>query len=124
MKETEDDLIARIPAAKANYATGKLEDFTAFFAYIRHHSRDFSVLLQYGRANFIDRLMRTVMEHFPEMLSENKNPFQIHLGYVFAISGVVGIMSEWIQNDFPMSDQEFAEYALKMCLRANDFPAE
>jgi hypothetical protein len=40
-------------------------------------------------------------------------------GYIYATSGVIGLMREWISGGFPLENRAFAELILRMSFRAN-----
>jgi len=125
--EIENDLINQLPAAKPIDGHPDLngtlvEEFTLFFTYVRKHARDFDVLLQTGRIEFSERIMRTVMDRFPQQQGKNQNKIITRWGYLYAMNGVIGILRDWIREDFPVPDCVFAKLALEMCFRANDFP--
>lgn len=127
LKEIEDDVIGWMPASdisKMSIELDKhlLEDSTAFFRYIRDHARDFSILLQVGDVHFSERLMQAAMERFPKPMKETQNPLLTRWGFVYAANGVIGLMQEWIKNDFPLSDREFAELVLQMSVSVNNAP--
>ena len=127
LKEIENDVIEKIPVADAkgrriDLDQSLIEDFTLFFGYVRKHARDFNVLLQTGDVHFSERLMEAVMQRFPKPGQEAAYPLLARWGYIYAPSGVIGLMREWINGGFPLEDRAFAELVLQMSFRANDAP--
>ncbi len=127
LKEIEDDVIDKIPDSDLSKKSIELdrhiiEDFTMFFKYVRDHSRDFSILLQVGDMHFSESLMQAVMERFPKPMKETNNPLLTRWGFMYATNGVIGLMQEWIKEDFPLSNQAFAELVLQMSVFANNAP--
>ncbi len=127
LKEIENDVIEKIPAADANghridLNQRLIEDFTLFFGYVRKHARDFNILLQTGDVHFSERLMGAVMQCFPNPVQEAADPLLTRWGYIYATSGVIGLMREWISGGFPLEDRAFAELVLQMSFSANEAP--
>lgn len=127
LKEIEDDVIDKIPDSDLSKKSIELdrhiiEDFTMFFKYVRDHARDFSILLQVGDMHFSESLMEAVMERFPKPMKETNNPLLTRWGFMYATNGVIGLMQEWIKEDFPLSNQAFAELVLQMSVFANNAP--
>ena len=127
LEETENDILRQLPetAGRDGPVVGlterMIEDFTVFFSYVRHHARDFSILLEIGDIHFSDALMEEVMQRFPGPAEKRKTPLMSRWGYIYATSGVIGLMRDWISRGFPVGDREFAATVLEMSFRANSF---
>ena len=127
LKEIENDVIEKIPVADAKRQRIGLdqrliEDFTQFFSYVRKNARVFNILLQTGGVHFSECLTGAVMQRFPKLGQEVTNPLLTQWVYIYAISGVISMMREWIRGGFPLEDRAFAELALQMSFSANDAP--
>ena len=127
LKEIEDDIIGQLPEAKpiedcADLDKQLIEEFTLFFGYVRKHARDFFILLQSGDTQFRERLIGTIMSRFRRESAEAVDLLMSRWSYIYCLNGTFGMMRDWISQDFPMSDREFAELVLLMGFRASGFP--
>ena len=50
------------------------------------------------------------------------DPLMRRWSYIYCRNGTFGMMRDWISQDFPMGDREFAELVLLMGFRASGFP--
>jgi AcrR family transcriptional regulator len=121
LDEMENEIIEKIPTQeKLGRTTVKVvaERFTVFFDYVKENKKTFSILLNENSRGFANKMMTFVVEHFsPNGMSE-ADP-ELRYGYIFAMNGVIGIMKEWIKEDFPFTPAKFAELAIKMSVRSN-----
>lgn len=121
--EIEIDFIDQIPGsskgAKIENDKDSLYRFTEFFEYVKQHARDFNVLLLRADNAIFCRMMLDKI--FSQYSPTNSSRIQgkDRYGYIFAMNGVLGIMREWIADDFPMSTEEFASFALNLCFNSN-----
>ena len=127
LKEIEDDIIRQLPEAKpivdcADLDRQLIEEFTLFFGYVRKHARDFFILLQSGDIHFREHLIDTIMSRFRRETTAAIDPLMRRWSYIYCLNGTFGMMKDWISQDFPMSDPEFAELVLLMGFRASGFP--
>ena len=127
LKEIEDDIIGQLPEAKpiedcADLDKRLIEDFTLFFGYVRKHARDFFILLQSGDSHFREHLIDTIMRRFRRATTETIDPLMSRWSYIYCLNGTFGMMKDWISQDFPIGDREFAELVLLMGFRASGFP--
>ena len=102
LKEIEDTMLQRIPKPAKDFTDANtkeyLEELVVFFEYIKKHHDTFAVL----STDIV------------------KQSFYSKLGYVFSVNGVIGMIKEWIENDFPITSREFADTALQMSMHANE----
>ena len=124
LREIEDGVLEKIPAPTKEFTFENRKEFagelTAFFEYIKKHSATFAVLISNtDESDFNYRLLEAL---FDKMIIKDiiDKSFYSRLGYVFSVNGAVGMIKEWIENDFPISAKEFAQMALDMCINAND----
>ena len=127
LKEIADDIIGQLPEAKpiedcADLDKQLIEDFTLFFGYVRRHARDFFILLQSDDIHFRERLIDTIMSRFRRESVKTINPLMSRWSYIYCLNGTFGMMRDWISQEFPMGDREFAELVLLMGFRASGFP--
>ena len=119
--EIEDDLLDCIPYPQ--YITGALSDNEQYIAllektfdYIHENKKYFSIVfVHFENTNFQKRIAQTILDRYKSIAISNK------YGFVFCINGVVGLIKEWIIDDFPMSSREFAKIVLQLCVKATDF---
>jgi AcrR family transcriptional regulator len=127
MDEIRGDILDQIPTPGdvkvLSEDDAELQDnFTAFFSYVHEHARDFSVLFRSGGMGFTDQLTSAILERFHGPAEQDRSSgLTVRWGYIFAVNGVIGVMRDWIESGFPMSDEQFAHVVLKMSFHANDF---
>ncbi|MCI2062403.1 MAG: TetR/AcrR family transcriptional regulator [Eubacteriaceae bacterium] len=91
-----------------------LDTLERFFNYIRENQRLFRILLlQSDSKSFNNLLIDTVLKKF-HANEAAKNPTLRRYGYVYAVNGVIGMLSTWLEEDFPISSRQFAEIAYNM----------
>lgn len=124
LDDIEDQMINKIPKPSKAFTASTTKEYQAeledFFSYIKKHRETFSVLLSNAETGkFRQRLVDTF---FDVMLTQDilKQSFSSRLGYIFCVNGVIGMLKEWIDQDFPMDTATFARIALQMSLHAND----
>lgn len=122
MTEIENDVLAQIPVSPETITGDSDTRFLAaledFFDYVKENERLFRILiLQRDNSSFNLRLVNAVMEKYEAPLRAS-NIAPSRYAYIFCVSGVVGIMKEWIGNQFPVSSGEFAQMALRMCIQS------
>lgn len=89
-----------------------------FFNYVRESERLFRVLIiQRDSSSFNHRLVNSVMERYRNSSDTGDKLFDRY-AYVYCVSGVIGIMKEWINGRFPISARDFAQIALQMSAKA------
>lgn len=125
LREIENDLIEQMPRAAEETSDYKLDrqmldDFTAFFSYVRTHSGDFDILLRNGNTDFSERILSAAMKHFPRQDTGEEASLKNRWGYIYAMNGVIGLLRDWIRSGFPVDDRRFAESVLRMSISAYD----
>ena len=75
------------------------------------------LFLQSDSRAFNRRLMEKVFEKYRAQ-SSIKDPLLAEYEYVFIVSGVIGLLGAWIEEDFPISVEKFSETVLKLALMA------
>ena len=122
LTEIENDVLCQLPASPDANVKEDQEQFLAalegFFDYVVENERLFRILIvQRDNSSFNLRLINTVMEKYCKAL-EPKGDVPDRYAYIYCVSGVIGIMKEWIGSGFPISAREFAKIALQMCVKA------
>ena len=124
LRDIEEDALEQIPAlqeTKEYYTANELLDiFEEYFQYLKEHQPLFRLLIaRSGSDDFNRRLVTAILKKYKKPCMA-ENPLLVRYGSVFSISGVVGILKSWIEEDFPVSPRKFSEIALKMSLQATD----
>lgn len=109
VKEIEDDILKQLPNITALPTNKKayLEILEDFFFYVKENYRIFKILIiQNNNSEFSKRLIETVIKNYP---CYNNNKVIEKYNYIYCISGVIGLIKEWISSDFNISVSEFSE---------------
>ena len=122
MSEIEDDVLDMLPTSTDGSMDYSDEQFISelekFFDCVKENERMFRILvLQRDNHSFNMKLIDCVMEQFAVVLKPSKE-VPDRLAYIYCTSGVIGLMREWIRNDFDISSREFAKIALQLCSKA------
>ena len=122
-QDIENDLLEQIPVlSDLPEAITSDRQFVAvlerFFSYIQENQRMFRILiLQSDNRAFSRRLIETVLEKYP-VETPAKNPRLAQYTYIFIVSGVIGLLGRWIEEDFPIRPEKLAELVLRMATMA------
>ncbi|MDE5990248.1 MAG: TetR/AcrR family transcriptional regulator C-terminal domain-containing protein [Clostridia bacterium] len=124
--EIEDDLLDCIPYPQN--VSGTLSESEQYinllektFDYIHENKKYFSIVfVHFENTNFQKRIAQTILERYKSIAISN-NTLLTKYGFVFCINGVVGLIKEWIVDDFPISSRELAKIILQLCVKATDF---
>lgn len=126
VKEIEDEILDQIPYPALSEGTlSQKEQYIDLikdtFEYIKVNKNQFILLLyQLDSNDFKKRLISSILDKY-KSLSISDNSLISKYGYMFCINGVVGLLSEWIKDNFPISSAELAQIAFHMSLQATDF---
>ena len=96
IKEIEDDVLAQIPK-------------TIFL----------TLMAKLDNNRFKKRIISTVLEGYKKFPLNNDGILSKY-SYLFCINGIIGLLIEWINDDFPISSKALADFALQMSYRATD----
>lgn len=125
IKEIEDDLIAQIPSVSGLEAITDVNEFIKpleqTFDYVRDNKNVIITLLsRFDNNSFKKKIIATVLDNYKN-LPINDDSILSKYGYLYCINGVIGLLREWIIDNFPLSSREFAELTLKMSMGATSF---
>lgn len=126
VKEIEDEILNQIPYPDlSDGALSKKEQYLELlqgtFEYIKENKKQFILLLsQLDNSDFKKRIVSTVLEKY-KTLTISDNSLLSKYGYMYCINGVVGLLREWIKDNFPISSGELAKLAFEMSVKATDF---
>ena len=120
--EIEDDVLNNLPVFPDSGSIEPDDRFLStleeFFNYVCENERLFRVLIvQRDSSSFNHRLVNSVMERYRNA-SDTGDKLLDRYAYVYCVSGVIGIMKEWINGHFPISTRDFAQIALQMSAKA------
>jgi AcrR family transcriptional regulator len=126
VREIEDDLLDCIPYPE-NIAGG-LSDSEQFicllektFEYIKDNKKYFNIVfVHFENTGFQKRIAQTILERYKSIAFSNDTLITKY-GFVFCINGSVGMIKEWISDDFPISSRSLAQTVLQMCVKATSF---
>ncbi len=123
LSEIESDILDRIPnpvdmpdlSSYNDRFLGLLEDC---FNYIRENKKLFSILsTKLDNGSFNKRLIDTVLKNYRQQNLLSGTPFDKYI-YIYCINGVMGLLREWLDEDFPINARQMAEIAYKMSIQA------
>lgn len=122
MLEIEDEILERVTIYSDHfneYSDEKmLEVFEEFFDYVKDNSKVFRVfVVKYNNSSFNRRMLDTIMEKYKMSLEYNEE-LPVKYTYVYSVSGVIGIMGEWIDSNFAIASGELAKIVWQMCVKA------
>lgn len=123
IKEIEDDLLDRIPyPSEALDSLSKKEQYLDLlegtFEYIRENKKTFTVLLsRLDNDSFKKKIIGTVLDRYKAITLAKNDTFSKY-GYLFCINGIVGMLTEWIKDNFPFSSRDLAILAFNMSVQA------
>ena len=118
MAEIENDILNNLPVLQdeqTNYGDEPfLHVLEKFFAYVKKEEKLFKILIiQRENSNFNQKLVDIVMSKYPLTL-KNSNALKAKYAYTYCVNGVVGILKEWMNNNFPISTREFSKMVIEL----------
>ncbi len=118
LREIEDEVITHIPVSPSFPAVKLdmrfLDMLEHFFEYVKENKKLFKVLIvEANNSKFNERLVAAAMERYHIKVDE-ADPIMSRYKYIYRISGVVGLMKEWINADFPVDSRSFARLVFRM----------
>ena len=124
-REMERDILEQVPVLidlpdELSSDERLVDALERFFSYIRANAQMFRVLLlQADNRDFTRRLIDAVLKkyhvnppHFPTFESE--------CGYIFVVTGAIGLMGAWLEENFPVSDRELASIVFALSASADE----
>ena len=122
MVEIENEVLEHVTVYADNFNdyTDKrmVEVFEEFFNYVRENEKVFRVLMICrDNSSFNRRMLDTIMEKY-KMSIEWNGELPEKYTYIYSVSGVIGIMGEWIDSGFSISSKKLARMVLQMCVKA------
>lgn len=125
LKDIEDDTIAHIPVVdelpqRDSDNSEFLSKLVDFFTYVRQNERLFRILIvKSDSSSFNRRLVNEIMQKYVRA-GDDRDARLVQYGYIYVVSGVIGMLREWITNDFPLNVKSFSRLVLETSIRAYD----
>ena len=125
IEEIEDELISQIPNVTGMKVITDVKEYIKAlektFDYVLDNKNVFITLMaRLDNNGFKKKIIATVLEDYKE-LSINEDSLISKYGYLYCINGVIGLLNEWVNDNFPISSHELAELTLKMSMGATNF---
>ncbi|MDE6471443.1 MAG: TetR family transcriptional regulator C-terminal domain-containing protein [Clostridia bacterium] len=125
IKDIEDDVISQIPNVTGLEPISNDKEFVNIlektFDYVKDNNNVFITLLARLDSNkFKKRLISSILEKYKN-LPVNTDSILSKYGYLYCINGVIGLLKEWIEDNFPISSRDLAELTLRMSMGATNF---
>ena len=122
MLEIEDEVLEYVTIYAENFNDYSdkrmLEIFEEFFDYVKENAKVFRVLVvRHDNRSFNRRMLDTIMEKY-KMSLEYRADMPTKYTYIYSVSGVIGIMGEWIDSGFSIPSGKLAEMVWQMCVKA------
>ena len=113
LREMEQDFIAQIPlppaSMDASSKTRFLSSNSAFFDFIKENEKAFRILLsRMEDGSFILRLVELICDRNLVGV-EDSDALRTRFLRLYIANGAIGMLWEWINQEFPISSQEFAK---------------
>lgn len=122
LSEIEAEALEQIPVniepEEIGYEGDFLTKLEIFFSYIQSNEKIYRILMsQSGERDFNNKLVSFILEHYKNsaIISDK---LLAKYGCIYCISGVIGLVKEWIQDGFPISAKQFAKLVLQMSIQA------
>ena len=113
LKEIEQDFLDRIPAPPQildqQNQKALLAATTEFFDFIKDNKNTFQILFSESSGNsFTAKLVDFLCDGYVPV-SDDTDALSSRFASIYIANGTVGMMREWVKEDFPVSSQTIAE---------------
>ena len=124
-KEIEDDVLAQIPYFPQVNTVTNINQFITLlentFEYIKMNKIVFVTLLsRLDNNSFKKRIIGAVLEGY-KASPINEDSVLSKYGYIYCINGIIALLIEWINDNFPITSKALADIALQMSIKATSF---
>ncbi|MDE7454088.1 MAG: TetR family transcriptional regulator C-terminal domain-containing protein [Clostridia bacterium] len=122
LTEIETEVLEQIPVnvnpEDIDYEGNFLDKLEIFFNYIQSNEKIFRILMiKSGEHGFNTKVTSFILEHYKNATLID-NELLSRYGCIYCISGVIGMVKEWIQDRFPINYKQFAKLVLQMSIQA------
>ncbi len=123
LEELENELFAKMPEltdmANVENDSVFIKQNTDFFDFIKKNSRVFKILLIDSESSgFYRKFIGKVLEKY-DYIERSGEDQSDRYRRVFIANGAVGMMCQWIEDDFSISSSEFIRLMLDVAKRRN-----
>ena len=113
LREIEQDYLDRIPAPPKTLDTQNQQELlaatTAFFDYIQNNKETIRILFRKSASNdFSERMVEFLLNGYVPV-DENMDEMTSRFTQLYIANGTVGMLREWVNADFPVSNEKMAE---------------
>ncbi len=116
ISDIEDDIISRFPVIEGYDKDFRLA-IRSIFAFIKENSELITIMVVKRRDDsFMEKIIKTALTRY-EHLSTESNEERMRLNYIFCVSGIIGIIREWISSDFELSIDAFTDIVLSLAVK-------
>lgn len=116
ISDIEDDIISRFPVIEGYDNDFRLA-IRSIFAFIKDNSELITIMVVKRRDDsFMEKIIKTALTRY-EHLSTESNEERIRMNYIFCVSGIIGIIREWISSDFELSIDAFTDIVLSLAVK-------
>lgn len=116
ISDIEDDIISRFPVIDGYDKDFRLA-IRSIFAFIKDNSELITIMVVKRRDDsFMEKIIKTALTRY-EHLSTESNEERMRLNYIFCVSGIIGIIREWISSDFELSIDAFTDIVLSLAVK-------
>ena len=110
LKEIEQDYLDQIPRVPSGLPREQvLKESTAFFDFVKQNGKTFRILLgESTGSGFTARLVEFLCSGYIPVPVDNDDLLAKHM-QIYIANGTVGMLKEWIWDNFPSSSEKIAE---------------
>ena len=123
LREIEQDFLDRIPALPETLDEKNvkqlLEENAAFFEFVKANKEAFQILFDDSSGSiFAKRLVELLCSSYIPV-PEDTDEQAAHFLRIYITNGTVGMLREWINEDFPVSTQKIADMMYSYSVKVN-----
>lgn len=120
--EIENDVLdhlPRIPEPSDSQPDIRLSAILeGFFEYVCHNKRLFRILIvRLDNDGFSNRLVQAAILAYSDTSADQLTLPERYV-YTYCVSGIIGMLKRWIDDDFPLSSRDFALLVMQMASRS------
>ena len=115
--ELENDILSHLPCVSSNDKEDIIASLSIMMEYIKNNSSVVEVLMSKGVSSaFSEKLMTTVMDRYKTFLKIEDDELSRRC-YLFCISGVIGLVWDWIANGTKASCYDISSTIIELAFR-------
>lgn len=118
IEEIEKDIISRLPDYSPNNHKPFFESIVKFMEYIKENGDTFRILLSSSiDRSFGEQIITAVIDKYDEFATLQSQE-EKEMSFIYVINGVVGLVRQWIAEDFRMSVDRISKLVIDMSFRS------